>query len=264
MLEEIKQEKGFLNYIQMNTEKVKYLLDNVKNSKELHKLAQEEYENKTMSSYKRNLILYSKYGLCYKDAITPLVYGPIAAIFDSPVGSFILIYEDLAEWDNDEEIASKRHAYEFFKNHEIKHIMDWNNPFYKYFMKKAYADYNDGKVNHKAALKYELRADKYALNELKKSLPNKVVVRALMFIYKFLNINTNQLNENIRAHREFALKFLDIGILTRPVFEGVVKQQSENRFSQVDEVLDSIEKRLKVFEKEIQELNPLGTVTMDF
>lgn len=258
------QEKVFLNYIQINTEKVKYLIDNVKNSKELYELAQNEYENKVMSVYKGKSILYSKYGLCFRDMLTPIVYGPISAIFDSPVGSFILICEDMAEWDRDEEITSKRHAYEFFRNHEIKHVIDYQNPIRRYFMKKAYVDLGDGRANHKAILKYELRADKYALNELKKSLPTKVVVRTLMCVYKFLNININQLNENIRAHREFALKFLSPGILTRPVFESIIKRQTDNRFLQSEEVLDSIEKRLKVFENEIKEMNPLGTITMDF
>ena len=149
-------------------------------------------------------------------------------------------------------------------NHEIKHVMDYSNPFTKYFMKKAYNIGIDGKINHKALIKYELRADRYALNELKKSLPNKVVVRTLMYVYKFLNFNTNQMNENIRAHREFSLKFHPMGILSRPMFEGIVKRQTEARFDEVEETLNSLEKRLKVFEKEIQNLNPLGTITMDF
>lgn len=256
--------KGFLNYIQMNTEKVQYLVDNVKDSKELFKLAEDEYTNKSMSIYNGKSVLYSKYGLCFKDMLTPIVYGPVSAVFDSPAGSFILVCEDLAEWEKDDETASKRHAYEFFMNHEIKHVMDYSNPFTKYFMKKAYNIEIDGKTNHKALIKYELRADRYALNELKKSLPNKVVVRTLMYVYKFLNFNTNQMNENIRAHREFSLKFHPMGILSRPMFEGIVKRQTEARFDEVEETLNSLEKRLKVFEKEIQNLNPLGTITMDF
>ena len=72
------------------------------------------------------------------------------------------------------------------------------------------------------------------------------------------------MNANIRAHREFALKFLvENRIAPKSATINLIKQQAEEKFSRAEERLDNIEQRLKIFEKEIQKLNSLGTITMD-
>lgn len=249
------------NYIQLETKQVEFLVNNVKNTKELYTLANEDYENKVLEVYNGQSILYSKHGLAWIDSFTPCVLGPFTAVFESPGGTFVLVYESVKNWLNDEENDVKRYAYKFFLEHEFKHLSDWNNPFFRHRMKNMY---NLTKLNTKMTNSFELRADKQALKYLKKTYPNKIIVRTLMFVYKFLSFNINQLNANIRAHREFALKFLvENRIAPKSVTINLIKQQAEEKFSRSEERLDNIEQRLKIFEKEIQKLNSLGTITMD-
>lgn len=244
------------NIIQLETKQVEHLIDTVKDSKELYELAANEYQNKTLSDYKGQSVLSSKYGLVWKDLITPLVYGPFTAVFDSPTGSFILVYEHVENWKSINN-SIRKFAFEFFMEHERKHVLDWKNFFLKHQMKRAYSA---GSNNFRLMDKFEGRADKAALNYIKQTYTNEMVIKTLMFVYKFLNFNTNDLNQNIRAHREFGFKFLvnDIGTLSQVDYMKLIRKQTEDRYAQVENRLESIEKRLKVFEKEIQTLNQSG------
>ena len=241
------------NCIQLETKQVEHLINTVKDSKELYELATEEYQNKVLIDYKGQSVLSSKYGLAWKDVVTPLVYGPFTTIFESPTGSFILVYETVEDWTRIEN-SIRKFAFEFFMEHERKHVLDWKNFFYRYQMRKAYTI---GQENFKIMEKFEMRADKSALDYIKQTYPDEMVIKTLMFVYKFLNMNTNDFNQNIRAHKEFALKFLvnDVGLLSRAEYIKLIKKQTEQKYSQIENRLESMEKRLKVIGNEIQTLS---------